>query len=206
MKRAFVATLLLAVCVSPLCAEQDLAQAVAADFEASLAELEDFFRRRGREMVAANRVQAMFPVGSRPIPNSNGTAAGIEAELDGSRIYIEMRTMFADHIAPHLPAAGRVLAERVLHTFGTGESDVAARITDLMDRDANPMVGTTVAAGLISIRITARGASEARPSRRPRAAPAGSSGGGSPTWPARASTTSAASSATPTTSNATRSA
>jgi len=132
--------------------------------EASLVELEDFFRRRGRQMVAANRVQAMFPVGSRPIPNSNGTAAGIEAELDGSRIYItpgvphEMRTMFADHIAPRLPAAGRVLVERVLHTFGTGESDVAARITDLMDRDANPMVGTTVAAGLISIRITARGA------------------------------------------------
>lgn len=39
MRRVFVATLLMAVCVAPLYADQDLAQAVAKDYDESLAEL-----------------------------------------------------------------------------------------------------------------------------------------------------------------------
>ena len=40
----------------------------------SLATLEDFFRRRGRTMVAPNRIQVMFPAGSRPIAKEEGMA------------------------------------------------------------------------------------------------------------------------------------
>src|SRR5262245_50641969 len=46
--------------------------------EASLAHIRALFaRRRNREMPPRNRVQAMFPEGSRPIPNPHGTAPGI---------------------------------------------------------------------------------------------------------------------------------
>ena len=129
---------------------------------ASLAAMEAFFRRRGRVMVAANRIQAMFPAGSTPIANSRGTAAGIAAKLGRADVYVmpgvpvEMRRMFAERIAPELPAGTSAVVRRVLHTFGTGESDVGSRLADLMARGTNPLIGTTVAAGLVSVRVTAR--------------------------------------------------
>ena len=148
-----------------------LADALGAELvlhEPSLRRLEAFFRRRGRTMVPANRIQVMFPAGSEPIDNRCGTAPGIAARLGTSQVYVlpgvphEMRAMFDEQIAPRLPAATIAIAERTLHTFGTGESDVAARIADLMRRGANPTVGTTVRAGLISIRVSAVGRSAER--------------------------------------------
>jgi len=132
---------------------------------ASLAELEAFFHRRQRTMVPANRVQIMFPAGTRPLPNACGTAPGIAACIGNAKVYVmpgvprEMRAMFAQHIAPALPAGQVVIIRRILHTFGTGESDIGTRIADLMARDANPLVGTTVSAGLVSVRVTSHAAS-----------------------------------------------
>ncbi|MCD6303697.1 MAG: competence/damage-inducible protein A [Planctomycetes bacterium] len=131
--------------------------------EASLGRLEAFFARRGRRMVPANRIQAMLPAGTRAIENRRGTAAGIAAELAGARLYVmpgvpaEMRAMFDEQVAPLLGPPETFFEQRVLHAFGTGESDVGEKIRDLMQRGRNPAVGTTVSAGLISVRITARG-------------------------------------------------
>ena len=94
---------------------------------ASLAEMEDFFRRRGRTMVDANRIQVMMPAGARAIANACGTAPGIAAAVGSAKVYVmpgvprEMRQMFAERIAPELPAGRVVIVRRVLHTFGTGE-------------------------------------------------------------------------------------
>jgi len=63
--------------------------------------------------------------------------------------------MFEEVIRPRLPAGTGAIASKVVHTFGAGESDVGTKIADLMRRDANPLVGTTVAAGMVSIRIQA---------------------------------------------------
>jgi len=139
---------------------------------ASLAELEAFFCRRGRTMVDANRIQAMFPAGSRPLANARGTAPGIAARIGRAMVYVmpgvpsEMRRMFAERIAPELPSGNVAIVRRTLHTFGAGESDVGARILDLMARDANPLVGTTVSAGLVSVRVTSRAASAAEAGRQ----------------------------------------
>jgi nicotinamide-nucleotide amidase len=54
---------------------------------ASLAEIEDFFSRRGRMMADANRIQAMFPAGSRAIANAFGTAPGIAARIGRAMVY-----------------------------------------------------------------------------------------------------------------------
>jgi nicotinamide-nucleotide amidase len=130
----------------------------------SLVTLEEFFRRIGRTMVPSNSIQVMFPAGSRPILNRNGTAPGIAAKVGSADVYImpgvprEMRTMFDEQIAPLLPTGGQAIVERILHTFGTGESDLGAKIVDLMQRGLNPTVGTTVAAGLVSVRVSARAA------------------------------------------------
>jgi nicotinamide-nucleotide amidase len=156
--------------------EDDLTRQALADVlgtelvldEKCLAELEEFFRARGRRMVASNRIQAMVPRGAEALPNRMGTAPGLAAHVGGAAVYVmpgvpsEMEVMFQEVILPRLPAGEGAIALRTVRCFGTGESDVGMKIADLMRRDANPLVGTTVAAGMISVRVQAHAASEAQ--------------------------------------------
>jgi nicotinamide-nucleotide amidase len=146
---------------------QGLAKALGAELaldEASLSEIEAFFRLRGRRMRGANRVQAMVPAGAEALPNPLGTAPGIAARLGRARVFAlpgvphEMERMFAEQVAPRLPAGRGATFTRLVHAFGAGESDIAAEIADLMDRGAAPTVGITACSGLISIRVVARAA------------------------------------------------
>jgi len=124
----------------------------------SLARIEGFFRRINRPMPAVNRVQALCPAGARMLTNECGTAPGLAARVGGAEVYAlpgvpgEMRAMFARHIAPAL-RGGRAVLARVIHTFGAGESAVAELLGELMRRDRNPLVGTTVAQGVVSVRV-----------------------------------------------------
>jgi len=156
---------------------QALAKAMGVELvldEAGLAEIAAFFRRRGRAMNRTNRVQAMLPAGAEALANAAGTAPGIFARLGKARVFVvpgvpaEMRRMTADHILPRLTdlAGGWRLAYRTLGVFGAGESDIASRLADLMGRQVNPLVGTTVAGGVISVRIIARAQTEAEARRR----------------------------------------
>jgi nicotinamide-nucleotide amidase len=135
--------------------------------EGCLAEIEEFFGRRGRTMIDANKVQAMIPVGAEAISNRMGTAPGIAADVGGAKVYVtpgvpsEMKCMYVEQIAPGLGQRSGAIAHHMVHTFGIGESDLGARIGDLMARGANPLVGTTVAAGKVSIRIIACSDSDA---------------------------------------------
>jgi nicotinamide-nucleotide amidase len=132
-----------------------------------LEHVRDFFAKRGRTMPDTNRVQALVPVGARPIPNTRGTAPGIRAELGGSVIYavpgvpLEMQEMFTRSIRPELldSGGGRSVASRKILCFGAGESDIANRIADLMKRGRNPLVGTTPHEMIIAIRVVATGSS-----------------------------------------------
>lgn len=138
-----------------------------------LAELHKFFEARGRPMPEFNRIQAMVPRGATMVFNTAGTAAGIDATyVSGDqkticRVFVlpgvpkEMKVMFTRDVLPHVKrqTGGAVILSRTLHTFGLGESAVAERLGDLMRRDRNPSVGTTVTAGVVSLRINARYAS-----------------------------------------------
>ncbi len=129
----------------------------------SLKAIERFFAHRGREMPSRNRAQALYPRGSRILANPVGTAPGILARYRGSTLFFfpgvphEMQTMFDRHVRPWLRKTHqrrpRYLLTALLHTFGTGESVIADILGDLMDRQQNPLVGTTVSQGIISIRI-----------------------------------------------------
>ncbi|MCE5326981.1 MAG: competence/damage-inducible protein A [Planctomycetaceae bacterium] len=127
----------------------------------SLAVIEGFFRSRGLTMAPINRMQAMVPVGAQVLPNSAGTAPGIAAALGEAMVYVtpgvphEMKRMFEQQIAPRLPRGRGAIVQKVLHTFGMGESTVGEMLGELMTRDGPVLVGTTVAAGLVSVRITA---------------------------------------------------
>ena len=139
--------------------------------ESWLARLTEFFKARGRDMPETNKIQAMIPRGATMIENTCGTAAGIQATLGefaaangSSEVWAtpgvpkEMKTMFTRDILPHIQTktGGAVILSRTLHTFGLGESWVAEKLGDLMKRDRNPSVGTTVSQGIVSLRINAR--------------------------------------------------
>ncbi|MEM6552576.1 MAG: competence/damage-inducible protein A [Planctomycetota bacterium] len=145
---------------------QALAQAMGVDLvldQPSLDVITAFFAARDKRMAPQNRVQAMHPAGSAMIPNAHGTAPGIHATLNDTDVYLtpgvprEMKHMVGDTILSKLasqPGRKAILTTKI-NTFGLGESDTAEILGELMDRDRNPTVGTTVAGGVCSARIRA---------------------------------------------------
>jgi nicotinamide-nucleotide amidase len=150
-----------------------------------LNELDKFFKLRGRTMPERNRIQAMIPRGAQMIFNTAGTAAGIRASIATERtnshaddhgglglatgpstceVFVmpgvpkEMKIMFERDVLPYVKEAGggACILSKTLHTFGLGESSVAEKLGGLMNRNRNPLVGTTVAGGVVSVRVFSR--------------------------------------------------
>lgn len=133
--------------------------------EGWLAHLRAWFERLGRTMPETNRVQALIPRGATMIWNHLGTAAGVAARVKDKPVFLvpgvpkEMKGMFTRDVLPALVeagGAGAAIIQRILHTFGVGESAIAERLGDLMNRGRNPSVGTTVANGVVSVRVNSR--------------------------------------------------
>ncbi|MFM9956478.1 MAG: CinA family nicotinamide mononucleotide deamidase-related protein [Phycisphaerales bacterium] len=136
--------------------------------DAALAALEAMFTRRGRALTELQKTQAQRPSRAACIPNPHGTAPGlfgtIKLESGDCDVFClpgppnEMTPMLEDWVRPRLrPPAGVAVRTRVLHTLGAGEGDLAVRLGALMDRDRNPLVGTTASGGVVSIRIRYEG-------------------------------------------------
>lgn len=125
--------------------------------------LRGWFERRGRAMPATNRRQALRPPDAALLPNPNGTAPGLRAVLGGCEIRClpgppgEMRPMFDREVAPLLRDDASAVLSASLHSIGLGESAIAERLAELMQRGREPSVGTTASDGVVSIRIRATG-------------------------------------------------
>ena len=139
--------------------------------EASLQYIRGLFARYKRDMPERNRVQALFPAGSRIIFNPNGTAPGIWMDVPRPRgggchifalpgVPAEMFEMFHQTVAPAVAALTgrpRVICHRRIKCFGAGESHVEQMLPDLIRRGRQPSVGITVHDATITLRITAEG-------------------------------------------------
>ena len=151
-----------------------VAQAIGVELvfdEPSFEHIRALFARHNRPMPERNRLQAMFPAGSRPIDNPGGTAPGIwlEAARPGRapcRLFAlpgvpaEMREMFAATVAPAVAALlgePRLIRHRRIKCFGAGESQLEEMLPDLIRRGRSPSVGITVHEATITLRITASG-------------------------------------------------
>lgn len=130
--------------------------------EPSVEAIRKFFTMRGREMPDRNKVQALHPQGTTIIANTCGTAPGIKARFNRATIYVtpgvprEMFAMFRLSIEPELASLSadrQVILTATVHTFGLGESTVGEMLGDLMARQRNPKVGTTVSHGLVGVRV-----------------------------------------------------
>ncbi len=140
--------------------------------EPSLEHIRGLFARFKRDMPESNRVQAMFPQGSRIIANPNGTAPGIWMDVPRSGggvsqifalpgVPAEMFEMFNSSVVPAITAQSgepRVIRHRRIKCFGAGESHLEQMLPDLIRRGRQPSVGITVHAATITLRITATGA------------------------------------------------
>jgi nicotinamide-nucleotide amidase len=130
---------------------------------AALVAIESFYASLGRDMPETNKRQAMRPESAEILANQWGTAPGLRIRIGEAEVFSlpgvprEMKAMFAAYVAPAVEAmAGRAhIALRVVRTFGTGESNLAEQIGDLMTVGRNPSVGTTASEGVISVRIVA---------------------------------------------------
>ena len=141
---------------------------------ASLERIERMFTERGREMPERNRIQAFFPEGSQVIENPHGSAPGIDLQVESSRgssrffalpgVPAEMRQMWSESVVPRIESMlgeGRgKLRYHEIKVFGIGESDVEARLPNLIERKRDPTVGITVSRATITLRIAGRASSE----------------------------------------------
>lgn len=144
-----------------------LGESLVEDADA-LADLTRLFAARGRTLSANQRRQAQRPASARRLPNPVGTAPGFAATVRigdrASDVFClpgppgELHPMFRDHVVPALrPPPGRTVATRIYPTLGLGESDLAERLGDLMDRARNPLVGTTASGGVVTVRVRYEG-------------------------------------------------
>jgi nicotinamide-nucleotide amidase len=137
--------------------------------------IQALFAKRNRPIPPANAVQALFPQGSKIIPNPHGTAPGIDLAVSinadqTTRIFClpgvpaEMKEMWEQSVAPTIltmQPAPRIIRHSLIKCFGVGESDLEAMLPDMIRRGRDPVVGITVSKATISLRITASGANEA---------------------------------------------
>ena len=143
-------------------------------FDEGLCEtIREFFASRGRQMVEKNKVQAFVPEGAEPLANELGTAPGIWAKK-GEKVFAvmpgvpaEMEVMFEKNVVGRLRAmaANQAIFIRKLMCFGTGESNIAEVLGDLMKRGRNPEINSTASCGVITLHIVATGADEAEARR-----------------------------------------
>ena len=131
--------------------------------EKMLKNIEEFFAKRNIQMSDKNKIQAFIPAGSAALVNSLGTAPGIMAEYE-NRIIValpgvpsEMKQMFEDSVFSRLEklSQDQVVLIRRLKCFGTGESNIAEMLGDLMRRGRNPLINCTVRYGVITLHIVA---------------------------------------------------
>jgi competence/damage-inducible protein CinA-like protein len=128
-------------------------------------QIQERFRRFGRQPTDNNKRQAYIPAGAIPIENPVGTApAFIVLGPDDKTIISlpgvprEMEYLMRNAVLPFLAnhySLHDVIKSLTLHTSGAGESQIDELIADL-EKGSNPTVGLSAHAGQVDIRITAK--------------------------------------------------
>jgi nicotinamide-nucleotide amidase len=152
-------------------------QSIAELFGRGMELDEDHFRwmeerwrtRFNRPLPAANKQQAMMPIGATKLENRHGSAPGVWLEDDRGRwvamlpgVPREMRGMLADSLLPRLAArvtSGTVVRSRTLRTTGISESLLADKV-DSMDGALGVELAYLPSIAGVDLRLTVRDAPE----------------------------------------------
>lgn len=134
-----------------------LGEVLEGDSEAE-EQIRKLFASRGYRMPESNLRQAMRPVSAEMLTNANGTAPGITATLHGAKVVLlpgpprELIPMLDALFHGH----GEPKRSRIVRACGIGESAAAERISELMSRDREPLLGITFSGSILTVRIRAR--------------------------------------------------
>ena len=123
-------------------------------------------KRFNRPLPAANRQQAMIPVGAVKLENNHGSAPGIWLEDELGRwvamlpgVPREMRGMLEDTLLPRLErraSAGTVVRSLTLRTTGIGESLLADRIDSMGGGPLGATLAYLPSIAGVDLRLTVR--------------------------------------------------
>ncbi|QSZ26372.1 competence/damage-inducible protein A [Aceticella autotrophica] len=124
--------------------------------------IENYFNKSNRKMTANNYKQALFPEGSKILPNEIGTAPGCIFKKNSKIIIIlpgppsELIPMFDNYVYPYLKnMSDKIIVSKVIKIFGIGESKVEDMVNDLLI-SSNPTVAPLISDGIVTLRITAK--------------------------------------------------
>lgn len=124
------------------------------------------FEAFGIPMAPNNEKQADFPEGATVLPNPVGTAPGFHMTLGQARMYFfpgvpfEMKRLFGDTVAPWLRerhVGG--LVQRVLRCFGTGESNIGAKLEGVEEAFPGVTIGYRASFPEVEVKVLARASS-----------------------------------------------
>jgi nicotinamide-nucleotide amidase len=128
--------------------------------------VDTMFRKFGRKPTANNYKQALFPEGTRLIPNPLGTAMGALLDYDGTLfatlpgVPSEMKRMFEDTLEPLVRSrSDGSIVSKTLWFAGIGESALAEQVQDFLDA-TDPTVAPLAGQGKVRLRITTRAATQ----------------------------------------------
>lgn len=131
-------------------------------------QIQERFRRFGRQPTDNNQRQAYIPHNAIPVENLVGTAPAFIVETPENAIIAlpgvpqEMEYLLHHAVIPYLKRKFNLqgtIKTRLLHTAGVGESQIDAVISDL-ETLSNPTVGLAAHSGQVDLRITARANTE----------------------------------------------
>ena len=134
--------------------------------EPSLANVTDFFTKRGLQISAINQMQGLVPDGCEPLLDKVGTAPGMWFERDGKIVVslpgvpFEMQWLMSEYVLPKLQQ--RLGTEAILHktvlTCGIGESFLADTIEAWeLALPTNFRLAYLPEAGKVRLRLSAHG-------------------------------------------------
>jgi nicotinamide-nucleotide amidase len=130
---------------------------------ALLKDIRKYFADRGLPMPEKNIIQACVPKGASAIENPFGTAPGIFAKMKKTLFFampgvpVEMKEMLEQSVIPRLnqKRGDSFTVVKKVRCFGAGESALAERLGNLIERGRNPLINITVSAGVITLHVVA---------------------------------------------------
>jgi len=136
-----------------------------------LKKIENHFKRRNIKMPSENRVQAYIPEGSIEIPNKTGTAPGFIININKKLLITlpgppyEMQRMMDEHVVKYLKKKLKlksIIKTRTIRITGLAESQVNARVKDLLKMGGKTTVGIYAKPSIIELKITSKAQSESQ--------------------------------------------
>ncbi|SHF07375.1 nicotinamide-nucleotide amidase [Atopostipes suicloacalis DSM 15692] len=127
-------------------------------------------RYQTEKLSKGNYQQAQILKGSQPLKNDIGMAAGIYMEKEDHTYVLlpgvpsEFEYMVEDQLIPFLmqnTTKNNILRSRNLNFYGLPEAKVAEELADLIHQQTNPTLAIYAKEGIIDVRITSSGQTEA---------------------------------------------